>query len=389
MGESEPGDVVAAAAALGPLIREAREELDESRQLPSHIAQALTQAGLFQLNLPRALGGMETDPLTSYLAVEELSKIDGSVGWCTYILSSSSHFMGWLTPEAAREIIGQPPDIRASGSLRPEGKAIVVEGGYRVAGHWDFASGIDHANWLLCTCKINNDHGPILKPDGAPVTRTLLLPADMGTIHDTWSVVGMRGTGSKDFVVEDQFVPAERSFSWDDEPYDMAPLFNRRFVMVAIWALNVATSLGMARGAIDAFVDLAGSLGSTSSPTLLRDRPSVQATVGQAEAIVSGARTYVLDAICAAWNAICEDVPDPGPQIVQARLAIFHALHEAVRAVDLLFHAAGTNSIRRKHHLERFFRDTHVAVQNAAGLSSNVESAGRVILGLRPSGPGW
>ena len=389
MGETEPGDVIAAAAALGPLIREAREELDESRQLPSPIAQALTKAGLFQLNLPRALGGRETDPLTSFLAVEELSKIDGSVGWCTYILSSSSHFMGWMTPKAAREIIGQPPDLRASGSLRPEGEAIVVDGGYRVTGHWDFASGIDHANWLLCTCKIRNDHGPLLKPDGAPVTRTLLLPSDMGTVHDTWSVVGMRGTGSKDFVVDDQFVAKEHSFSWYDEPCDPAPLFNRRFVMVAIWALNVATSLGMARGAIDAFVDLASSTGSTSSPTLLRDRPSVQVTIGQAEAIVSGARSYVLDAIGAAWYAICEDVPDPGPQIVQARLAIFHALHEAVRAVDLLFHAAGTNSIRRQHHLERFFRDTHVAVQNAAGLSSNVESAGRVILGLDPSGPGW
>ena len=389
MGETVPGDVVAAAAALAPLIQEAREELDESRQLPSHLAQALTQAGLFQLYLPKALDGRETDPLTSYLAVEELSKIDGSVGWCAYILSSSSHFMGWLHPKAALDIVGQPPDIRASGSLRPAGEAVVVDGGYRVTGRWDFASGIDRANWLLCTCRIKDEHGPLLRPDGTPDARTLMLPADMGTVIDTWSVVGMCGTGSKDFVVDDVLVPVERAFSLADEPYDPAPLYNRRFVMVAIWALNVATSLGMARGAINAFLELASSLGSTSSTTLLRDRPSVQATIGQAEAIVSGARAYVLDAIGAAWDAVCEGVPDPGLQIVQARLAIYHAVHEAVRAVDLLFHAAGTNAIRRKHPLERFFRDTHVAAQNAAGLSSNVESAGRVLSGLHPTGIGW
>ncbi len=389
MGATARQDIVAAAAALGPRIHEAREELDESRQLPSHLAQELNRAGLLQLYLPRALGGSETDPLTAYRAVEELSKIDGSVGWCSYILSSGAHFMGWLPPKAALDIVGQPPDLRASGSLRPEGEALAVDGGYRVSGQWDFASGIDQANWLMCTCRIKDRRGPLLRRDGAPATKTLVLPADMGAVIDTWSVVGMRGTGSKDFVVDDVFVPAERAFSLEDEPYDPAPLYNRRFVMVAIWALNVATSLGMARGAIDAFLELANSLRSTSSPTLLRDRQSVQAAVGQAEAMVSGARAYVLDAIGAAWQAVCEDAPDPGPQIARARLAIYHAIHETVRAVGLLFHAAGTNAIRRKHPLERFFRDAHVAAQNAAGLSSNAESAGRVLLGIEPIGIGW
>ena len=170
------------------------------------------------------------------------------------------------------------------------------------------------------------------------MSRTLIVPVDLGTVHDTWSVVGMRGTGSKDFVVDDVFVPVERTFSLDDEPYDAAPLYNRRSVMVTIWTLNAANSLGMARGAINAFVELASSLGSTSASTLLRDRPAVQATLGEAEAIISGARAYLLDSVGTAWNAICDGISDPGREIAQARLAITHAVQESVRAVDLLCH---------------------------------------------------
>lgn len=389
MGDTVPGDVVAAAAAMALPIQEAREELEETRQLPSHLAQALNQAGLFQMYLPRTLGGREIDPLTSYLAVEELSKIDGSVGWCAFVFSSSSYFMGWLPPKAAVDIVGQPPDLRASGSIRPKGDAFVVEGGYRVSGQWDFASGIDQANWFVCACRIMKNGNPVLKPDGTELTRTLLVPTDMGSVRDTWSVVGMRGTGSKDFAIDDVFVPAERSFSLIDEPYDSAPLYNRRLVMVAVWTLNAANSLGMARGAINAFIELASSSGSTSASTLLRDRPAVQATLGEAEAIVSGARAYVLDTVGTAWRAICEHAPDPSQEIAQARLAITHAVHESVRAVDLLFRAGGTNTIHHKHSIERFFRDIHVAGQHAAGLSSNVEAVGKVFLGLHPNGPGW
>ena len=389
MEDTVPGDVVAAAAAMALPIQQTREELEESRQLPSHLAQVLNRAGLFQMYLPRALGGSETDPLTSYLAVEELSKIDGSVGWCAYVFSSSSYFMGWLPPEVALDIVGKPPDIRASGSIRPGGEALVVEGGYRISGQWDFASGIDQANWFMGACRITGDDGPLLRPDGTQLTRTLIVPVDLGTVHDTWSVIGMRGTGSKDFVVDDVFVPVERTFSLDDEPYDAAPLYNRRSVMVTIWTLNAANSLGMARGAINAFVELASSLGSTSASTLLRDRPAVQATLGEAEAIISGARAYLLDSVGTAWNAICDGISDPGREIAQARLAITHAIQESVRAVDLLFRAGGTNTIHHKHSIERFFRDLHVAGQHGAGSPSNVESAGKVYLGLHPSGPGW
>lgn len=123
------------------------------------------------------------------------------------IAGGISLLTGWLPADVGREIFGQPPDVRLAGSARPEGRAYPVKGGYRVKGRWDFASGIDHANWLHCTCIVMAGDAPRLTANGAPETRALLVPAQAAKIEDTWSVVGLCGTGSKDFIVDDVFVP--------------------------------------------------------------------------------------------------------------------------------------------------------------------------------------
>ena len=267
--------------------------------------------------------------------------------------------------------------------------ALNVDGGYRVSGRWDYASGVDHASWLLCTCNVEDNNGPLLTAEGTPVTRVLFAPAQAATIIDTWDVMGMKGTGSNDFVLDDVFVPDEHTFSLLDPPQEKGTLYHPRFFFTGLWTQTVANALGMARGAMDAYLQLAAQAGSTMSPTLLRDRPPAQSAVGEAEAIISGARAYLLDAVGAAWRTVRDESQDPSWEIAQARLAITHGMRESVRAVDILFHAAGTNAIHRKHPLERFFRDIHVAVQHVAGLPSNIEAGGRVMLGLPPGGPGW
>ncbi len=382
-------DVIAAAVNLASRIEACRDELEAIRHLPSALAKEMTHAGLFQLHLPREIGGPEHSPLTVFRVVEELSKVDGSVGWCSMIAGSGSLLAGWLPPEVGRELFGQPPDLRMAGSIRPEGQAYPVSGGYRVRGQWNFASGVHHANWLFCTCLVMDGDQPRLTATGAPETRSLWVPAESTTIVDTWSVVGMCGTGSHDFAVDDVFVPAAHTMSVADPPYAAGPLYHPRLLLAAIWASTVGNALGIARGAIDCFVELATDTGSTMSTALLRDRPLVQTRVAEAEAVVQAARAYVIDAVGTAWEAVCADIPDPSREIAQARLAITHGMHEAVRAVDLVFHAAGTNAVYRKHRLERYFRDVHVAVQHAAGLPSHIENAGKVLLGLRPAEAGW
>jgi alkylation response protein AidB-like acyl-CoA dehydrogenase len=296
---------------------------------------------------------------------------------------------GRLPPDVGRELAGSPADYRGAGSARAGGRAWEVAGGFRVTGRWNFASGIQNANWLYCTCVMMDGDTPLSTASGAPLLRAVWVPREQVSIVDTWSVMGMRGTGSQDFTVDDVFVPARRSCLSDDPPAETGPLFNRRAWYVTLWTPSAANALGIARGAIDSLAELAATEASTLSAHLLRDRAMVQARIGEAEAIVSAARSYVFDAVGGLWDTLCAGDTPSDRQIAQARLALVHAMHEAVRAVDKVFHAAGTNAIYTRHPLERAFRDVHVAVQHGAALPSYFESAGKVLLGLQPGDPGW
>ena len=290
MSHPTADDAVAAAINLAPQIRAFRDELEATRQLPPPLVKALAAAGLFQLHLPRSMGGLELPPRTAFRAIEELSKLDGSVGWCAMIATAFSLFAGWLRADVGRALCGQPPDLRVAGSIRPQGQVYPVAGGYRIRGRWGFASGITHANWLACPCLVMDGERPRLTPDGTPETRDMWIPADAAIIEDTWSVVGMCGTGSHDFRVDDVFVPATHTFSEADPPQETGLLYHPRLVRVTVWMSTAGNALGIARGALEAFVALAACTSSSISPTLLRDRPLVQTCVAEAEAILSAAR---------------------------------------------------------------------------------------------------
>ncbi len=381
-------EFIDAAVALAPKVRAARDEIESEGRLPRELAEDMAKAGLFRLSLPRSMGGPECDPITSLRATEEISKADGSAGWCMAVSTASSILFGWLDAEEGRKMLGPEADLRLAGSIRPLGAAKAVEGGYMVSGRWDFASGVDHATWLDCTTYIDDENGPRLAPDGSHEWRSILVPAEEATILDTWDVVGMRGTGSKDFTVTDVFVPEARAILRSEPPKENGPLYHRRAHLSFGWAATSGNALGIARGAMDAFVELATS-GSSGSTTPLWDRSIVQIAVAESEAIINSARAYLLDAIGTAWDAISDDVEDPSLEIARTRIAISHATRESVRAVDILFNAAGTNAIFLRNPFERFFRDVHVAVLHGSAITSNFESGGQALMGLHPSGRGW
>ncbi len=380
---------IAAAEALLPSIRAAREDCERLRHLPPALAESLAKAGFLQMYVPRALGGPELTPLTAFRVVEILSRADGSVGWCAMIATSISDYAGWLPMDVGRAIVGTPADLRLAGSNRPLGRATPVPGGYRVSGRWDFASGIHHATWLICTSLIMDGDKPQTDANGAPLWRSMWVPKAQVEIIDTWTVVGLRGTGSHDFVVDDVFVPSAHTTSPAEPPQHQGLNYNRRLHSTWVWTATVANALGIARGAMDAFTELATTRASTMSRAMLRDRPLVQARTAEAEAIINAARAYVLDTVGHVWTMARAGDDDLDAPVMQARLAITHGMHEARRAVDLLFHAAGTNAVYAKDPLERYFRDIHVAIQHGAALPVHMESAGKVLLGLRPTDPGW
>jgi alkylation response protein AidB-like acyl-CoA dehydrogenase len=382
-------DVVGAAARLVPEVQAARDECEALRHVPPAMADVLAKAGLLQMYFPRSMGGPELAPLVVFRVVEAISRADGSIGWCTMIASAVSSFGAWLEPEVGRAMAGSPADMRIAGSIRPQGRARPVAGGYRIEGRWDFASGIMNARWLMCPCIMWDGDKPMRSAAGTPVARIFWIPRDSAEIVDTWHTLGLRGTGSHDFRVADVFVPESHSAPMGAPPREKGPLYSPRLHMASIWTATVGNALGIARSALDAFIELASVKSSTMSTALLRDRPLVQARTAEAEAMVSSARAYVQVAVGDLWERASRGEKDLDAAVAQARLAITHGMHEAVRAVDLIFHAAGTNAVYERNPLERHFRNIHVAVQHAAGLPAHMEAAGKALLGLRPTDPGW
>ncbi|MFM9884523.1 MAG: acyl-CoA dehydrogenase family protein, partial [Burkholderiales bacterium] len=188
-------DALNVARGLIPSVIAARDECERLRHVPPSLAEALGKAGLLQMSLPRSMGGEEVAPLDAFDAIEEISKADGSIGWCAMIASVLTAFTGWLPTEVGRAMSGEPADLRLGGSIRPQGRARMVNGGYRVDGQWDFASGIHHARWVVCPCVVMDGDKAVLTPAGAPKTRIMWLPSSSIKIIDTWDVVGLRGTG--------------------------------------------------------------------------------------------------------------------------------------------------------------------------------------------------
>lgn len=377
-------DVVRAAAAMVPVVTDAADALEAAGRLPDVIAQGLTAAGLDHLFLPASSGGPEVDPVSALLAIETLARADGSVAWCAHVSSANSWQLATLAPEAVAAMAGRPGSTwRLSGSARPLGIARRVEGGYVVNGRWDFASNCVHAAWYCGTC--------VVPESGRQRTRSMFMPIEEGRVIETWQVAGLRGTGSHDFAVKDVFVPEEHVGAGRHLARQHGRLYHRRLPMVVNWALTAGVSLGIARGALDAFGTMSRLATAGATETPLRDRTEVQHAAGRSEAILGAARAYCLHAVAAAWEGAAagpENV-DLDRLVLDARLAITHALHSAVDVVTVLFHAGGTRSVFNRHHLERRFRDAHVAVQHAAGSSAHFGAGGRIALGLPSDAPFW
>ena len=378
-----PEDLVRVAESLVPEILANRDRIDAECQLPPDLADRMANHNLFCLYAPQALGGPELDPLTAFRVVETISRADGSAGWCVFNGSAITAALSRLTVDAAKEIFGDPPAMLGSGSARPEGTATITEGGYVINGRWNYLSGIDHSTALFLNCRLlKHDGSPARNDDGSPATQVVVAPVASGTVIDNWTTLGMRGTASNDCEYSDVFVPSRHSYRRGDPSYHPGPLYNPAQTSILIsWTLAAANALGMARGAMNAFHDLATGAGTTNSPMLLRDRNYVQIAYGECEAILDGARTYVLDAVGSMWDAQVHQKDDLMDRAVRARLAITHAIRRAVDVVDRLFNVAGTNAIHRSVGLERFFRDLHVSGQHISGLPNNFEHGGQVLMG--------
>jgi alkylation response protein AidB-like acyl-CoA dehydrogenase len=373
---------VDAAHALVTGIRDRAEHIERHRRLPVELVHTLAEAGLFGLCVPQAFGGGEVDPCTMVQVIEEIAIADGSVGWCVMIGATSGLLSAYLPDATARAIYVQGPHAVTGGVFAPYGKATVVPGGYRVTGRWPFASGCEHCTWLMGGSVVIDGGQPRLLPSGQPDSRMMLFPATDAEIIDTWTVSGLRGTGSHDIAVPDVFVPEDRSASLlIDRPCQPGPLY--LFPVFGLLALGIAAvALGVARSAIDELVQLAGAKTPTGSRKRLGERAMIQTHVAEGEALLRSARAFLLDAIGDAWRAAQSAGAISVTQRAMLRLAATHATSNAAKVVDLMYNAGGGTSVYATSPLQRQFRDIHVVTQHMMVAPPTYELTGRLFLGI-------
>jgi len=366
-----------AVARLTPLIAEHRAAFDNERRLPDAVFNALADAGLFRLWLPGALGGPELSPDDFMSVVEAASALDGSVGWLVGNGGGMSRVGGYLPMPVAREIFSDPRAFvtSATGAV---GMAQKVEGGYRVTGRWPFGSGAHHASHFMGLAATKEASGKDAPPLCCYFERRDVI------VHDTWRTSGLRATGSCDFEVRDRFVPEQRTHVFVGAcPTQDGIVYRLPAVSVFAWTVS-AVPLGIARGAMDAFVELASRKARQGISTLLRDREIVQSNYGRADALHRAARAFLIEAMTELMTATVEQ----GPRLVNAR-AVFrtactHAAESAVRIVDMLAAEAGAAVIFEASPIERYVRDVQAAVKHIAMSPNNYVVSGRVGLGLDP-----
>ena len=361
--------------------REHSNEAEEQRRLPEAVIETMRQEKLFSLWVPREYGGLEA-PLPDFLrAVERLATEDAAVGWTFAILAAGPLLSASLPAPGGEQVFAGGANTSAPGSVVPNGRAIPVEGGYRLSGRWPLASGVQFGDWVGTTAVVIEGDAPrMLGP--MPDLHTMFVRPEDCQFIDTWHSLGMRGTGSIDFVVEDVFVPAERASSlFGSAPQVSGALYKAGPLL--LFSMAIASVLpGIARSAIDAFVELAKAKTPTLSQTGLATRPTIHAEVAKAEAQLQSARTFfyaVADEVMTAVEgagAVPEDLE------ARRRLACAHLADACRSVVDSMFTLAGSTPIYTGHRLERCLRDIHTAGQHLVVSPVWWEKTGQYYFGL-------
>jgi alkylation response protein AidB-like acyl-CoA dehydrogenase len=293
------------ARALIPLLQSAAEQIDTKCELPADVLDAMHQARLFKLLLPRAFGGFELKPVDYIQCVEAIAEGDASAAWCRNQGSGCTTAAAYVAPEIAREVFGGPRDVVAWGQ-GPGAKAIRAKGGWRVTGAWTFASGHRHATWLGANCPgFEADGTPIRHADGRAWERTHLFRHAQAQIRDDWQVMGLRGTGSDTYIIEDLFIDDAHSLTRErpDERREQGTLY--RFQAMQLYAAGFASvGLGVARAMLDAFIALAKNKSQAWSADRMRDNATVQNLIGYSDASWRAARAGLHHALTDAWEDV-------------------------------------------------------------------------------------
>ena len=358
--------------------------IEGTRRIPAHLMKRIHSARLGRMLLPRAYGGDEVDPGLYLKTIEAIARCDASVAWNLFVANSAALIAPHLEPETARTIFAPPNALVAWGP--PNATIATTEkGGYRVTGRWDFASGCRQATWMGVHCRVQEPDGTLRQNQfGQSAILTMLFPADEAELIDTWDTIGLKGTASDSYTVDNLFI--KETFTGTREApearRDPNPLY--AFPMQGIYAVGVAgVALGVANAMLDDFKGLADHK-TPRGYRKLSDSATIQAGVAQSEAKLGSARAFALETLAEIYGRASSQGAIDIADRARVRLTTANAIHLSIEVADWIYKQAGVDAIFANSIFQRRFRDIHTLSQQIQSRDAHFEAVGQVLMGHPP-----
>lgn len=365
--------LVARARAMIPALRERAARAEAERRIPAETMDALRQAGFFRILQPRRWGGFEMDPGVFFDVQMALAEGCMSTGWVFGVVGGHPYELALFPDQAQRDVWGKDDNVLASSSYQPVGRVERVPDGFMLSGHWGFSSGCDYCDWVLLGALV-----PPEAPGGPPEMRTFLLPRTDYSIVDAWHVFGLQGTGSQDIVVERAFVPEYRTHKASDgflcrnpgQTENDAPLFRLPWAQVFLRLVSTA-ALGAARGALQAYIEIAGTRVSTNTGKATKADPIAQNAAAKLHAQIDE-MTVVLHRNCEALMAHARAGREiPLEERLRYRYQSASVVRRCAELVDTLMPLLGGRAIYLSSPIVRHWLDLQAARAHVANLTEN------------------
>jgi len=379
------GELRARIDGLSKLVTREADEAERIRHMSDETFAALHQAGLLHMMTPAVLGGSELPWSDGLALAERISGIDGSTGWCLMVAGVQHGSCGSLISEAGREEVfaaGTATNIAGQGI--PRGLARKVDGGYMIKGDWSYGSGIYHANWIHSGCVLMENGQPVMDDHGAPIVMITYVPRHVIDLKDNWDVMGLRGTGSYDYSIDDEyFVPDAMCYRYNKNTVERGGFhYSVGIVGFTAWG-HTSFALGVGRHALDELAAIAK--GKAGPFGILADSPSFQEKYARAEAKYRAARAFVYET----WNdldeSLLKEVPATTEQLALIKLG-FRYSHEVMSEVCTFAYNFGGGIALRPSPLQRCYRDLHAGLQHVLLSDQIVQDCGKVLMGHVPEG---
>ncbi|WP_370246581.1 acyl-CoA dehydrogenase family protein [Nocardioides sp.] len=360
-------------AALGPV----NEKLG---RLDDRAAKLMRDAGVMRLLQPATHGGYEVHPREWAEVTMRLAQLDGATGWLSGIVGVHPWEMAFVDPRAQDEVWGQDQDVWIGSPYAPMGVLKPVDGGYEFSGRWQFSSGTDHCQWLFLGALLGDKDGvPLLDP---PQLIHVLIPrSDYTIVEDSWDVVGLKGTGSKDIIVEKALIPEYRTVTYtslvDGSAWRDRGLENPTFQMPfsSIFPLGITSAvIGICEGALAHHLNYQRSRVQITGRKV-KDDPYVMNAISEAAAEIHASRITLLDGVSRVYDGVAAGKEYEFKERALGRRNQVAASWRAVRALDEIVARSGGNGMRMDHPLQRFWRDAHMGLTHAINVPGLVNHA--------------